>query len=71
METPNKKHVNHYVQLLSKRSNRIQHLSDPNAWATPELEPVETGISPVETFEKYPLLTLFWAMKTKMPHIFW
>jgi hypothetical protein len=32
--------------------------------------PVEPGISPVVTFEKY-LLTLFLAMKTKMSHIFW
>jgi hypothetical protein len=32
--------------------------------------PVKTGISPVETFEKYPLLTLFLAIKTKISHIF-
>jgi hypothetical protein len=31
--------------------------------------PVKTGISPVETFKKYPLLTLFLAIKTKMSHI--
>jgi len=32
--------------------------------------PEKTGISPVETFEKYPLLTLFLAIKTKISHIF-
>jgi hypothetical protein len=33
------------------------------------IEPVETGIAPVETFEKCPLLTLFLVIKTKTSHI--
>jgi hypothetical protein len=56
--------------LVWMNKSKYKYIRRNCPWVRAGTVPDRTGISPVETFKKYPLLTLFFAIKTKMSHIF-